>query len=108
MNLSERKSPAMPCIEMIEESMKLMRAYINSDSKTEIIIDGQSVSQHINGPPTYEDVLQTVEATSESRYSYFRQLGSIVPEHLSKKEFERLFGLYENLRIECEREHLLI
>ncbi len=100
-NLEEKKGPAKPLLEIIKESMKLMRDYLDLDDKCEVITDGQPVDVHVYGPPNYKHVLQTIEATSESQHSYFRQLGALVPQYISKKEFERLFNEYEELRLEC-------
>jgi len=102
-SLKDHRSTAGPLLEMIEGSVNLMRAYVDLDFETEIIKNGQPVDQHVHGPPSYDDVIQTIEATSESRDCYFRQLGAMVPRVISQTEFERLFSNYEKLRLKCQR-----
>lgn len=102
-NFENRKNVIKPLLELIKESMELMESYVNMDSDVHIIMDGMKVGQEIPGPPSYEHVLQTIEATSESEHSFFRQLGSMVPDYISNKEFEKLFNRYEYLRLKCEK-----
>ena len=104
-NMNKWRNPIKPLLRRIEDSIELMVAYINLDSKTELIVDGQLINQHIHGPLTYDYVLQTIEATSESKDSYFKQLGSMAPKYISKREFKKLFKEYGELRLECYKFH---
>ena len=91
---NEENNSGKPLLELIEEGFKLMKAYINGDSKCEIIADGQPVSQHIHGPPSYDMVLQTYENTDV----LLGQLGPICPLKLP-----RLVAEYNDLIKLCEQ-----
>ena len=103
-NMNKWRNSIKNLLGMIEDSVELMVAYINLDSKTENV-DGQLINRYIHGPLTYDYILQTIEATSESKDSYFKQLGLMMPKYISKKEFKRLFKKYEELRLECYKFH---
>ena len=94
--MKRKSKPEHSLLQMIESEFKVMSAYIDGNSKCEIIRDGQSVSQHIQGPLTYEIVMQIYQ----NMEVYFQHLGSVLPTKLPRfvSEYNGLVKLCEEKR----------